>query len=71
MTLAVQTCRPIGEGFYGVDIKESAGKYYVIEVNDNPSIDYGWEDAVLKNILYEAVMKALVHRMERIALGVY
>jgi hypothetical protein len=29
---------------YGVDIKESNGKVYVIEVNDNPSLD-GGEDA--------------------------
>jgi glutathione synthase/RimK-type ligase-like ATP-grasp enzyme len=70
VNLAVQTCRPIGEGFYGVDIKEKNGKYYVIEVNDNPSIDYGWEDRVLKNVLYEAILKSLLNRMERIAMGV-
>ena len=34
----------IGKGMYGVDIKESNGKVYVIEVNDNPSLD-GGEDA--------------------------
>ncbi len=34
----------IGKGMYGVDIKESNGKLYVIEVNDNPSLD-GGEDA--------------------------
>jgi glutathione synthase/RimK-type ligase-like ATP-grasp enzyme len=70
ITLALQTCRPIGEGFYGVDIKEKDGKYFVIEVNDNPSVDAGWEDAVLKNVLYETVLKSLLHRMERIAMGV-
>lgn len=34
----------IGNGMYGVDIKESNGKVYVIEVNDNPSLE-GGEDA--------------------------
>jgi len=34
----------MGRGLYGVDIKESNGKLYVIEVNDNPSLE-GGEDA--------------------------
>jgi glutathione synthase/RimK-type ligase-like ATP-grasp enzyme len=34
----------IGKGMYGVDIKECNGKLYVIEVNDNPSLE-GGEDA--------------------------
>jgi len=34
----------IGKGLYGVDIKECNGKLYVIEVNDNPSLE-GGEDA--------------------------
>jgi glutathione synthase/RimK-type ligase-like ATP-grasp enzyme len=34
----------IGSGLYGVDIKESNGRLYVIEVNDNPSLE-GGEDA--------------------------
>jgi glutathione synthase/RimK-type ligase-like ATP-grasp enzyme len=71
VNLAVQTCRPIGEGFYGVDLKERDGKYFVIEVNDNPSIEAGFEDTVLKNVLYETIMRSLLHRMERIAMGVY
>jgi len=31
----------IGKGMYGVDIKESNGRLYVIEVNDNPSLEGG------------------------------
>lgn len=34
----------IGQGLYGVDIKELHGKFTVIEVNDNPTIDAGYED---------------------------
>jgi len=42
--LGKQAGNAIGKGMYGVDIKESNGKLYVIEVNDNPSLD-GGEDA--------------------------
>jgi glutathione synthase/RimK-type ligase-like ATP-grasp enzyme len=34
----------IGSGLYGVDIKNSNGDAYVIEVNDNPSIESGEDD---------------------------
>ncbi len=34
----------IGRGLYGVDIKESNGRLYVIEVNDNPSLESGEDD---------------------------
>lgn len=42
--LGRQAGNAIGKGLYGVDIKESNGKLYVIEVNDNPSLE-GGEDA--------------------------
>jgi glutathione synthase/RimK-type ligase-like ATP-grasp enzyme len=42
--LGREAANAIGKGMYGVDIKESNGKLYVIEVNDNPSLD-GGEDA--------------------------
>jgi hypothetical protein len=42
--LGIQAGKAIGNGLYGVDIKESNGKLYVIEVNDNPSLESG-EDA--------------------------
>lgn len=34
----------IGKGLYGVDIKGSNGKFYVIEVNDNPSLEGGEDE---------------------------
>lgn len=43
--LGLEASRAIGHGLYGVDIKEVNGKYLVIEVNDNPNIDAGGEDA--------------------------
>lgn len=61
---ALRAANLIGDGFYGVDVKESDGKFYVIEVNDNPSIDTGVEDAFLKNELYLRIMRALLRRIE-------
>lgn len=61
---ALRAARPIGDGLYGVDVKQSGKKYYVIEVNDNPSIDAGFEDAVLGKALYEVVMRTFLERVE-------
>ncbi len=55
----------IGDGLYGVDLKEVKGKAFVIEVNDNPSIDAGCEDQVLGEELYLAIMASLRRRMDR------
>lgn len=33
------------DGLYGVDLKETADGVFVIEVNDNPKLDHGWEDS--------------------------
>ncbi|MCA9081876.1 MAG: RimK family protein, partial [Planctomycetaceae bacterium] len=46
--LALKAANLIGDGLYGVDVKESNGNFYIIEVNDNPNIDAGYEDTVLK-----------------------
>ena len=62
--LAIKAANPIGDGLYGVDIKESDGKFYVIEINDNPNIDAGVEDMVLRDELYRRVMEVFLKRME-------
>jgi glutathione synthase/RimK-type ligase-like ATP-grasp enzyme len=62
--LAVKVASYIGDGLYGVDIKEVDGRFLVIEVNDNPSIDAGWEDEVLKDGLYVAVMQHFRDRLD-------
>lgn len=61
---AMKATRPIGNGFYGVDIKEKDGIGYVIEVNDNPSVDSGVEDCYLGDELYKLILSELLHRME-------
>jgi glutathione synthase/RimK-type ligase-like ATP-grasp enzyme len=54
----------IGNGLYGVDIKQTRDRTVLIEVNDNPSIDAGVEDAELGDELYRRVMHELLRRME-------
>ena len=61
---ALKAANLIGDGFYGVDIKESEGKFYVIEVNDNPNADFGIEDKVLRDDLYLRVMQTFLKRIE-------
>ena len=55
----------IGDGLYGVDIKESGGQFYVIEVNDNPNLDSGVEDKLLRDDLYLRIMESFVRRLEK------
>ncbi|WP_237062406.1 MULTISPECIES: RimK family protein [Microbulbifer] len=66
---ALRATRPIGNGFYGVDVKESAGKGYVIEVNDNPSIDSGVEDKYLGRELYRQILSEFIRRLEARRVG--
>ncbi len=44
LEIGKQASAAIGDGLYGVDIKELHGEYTVIEVTDNPTIDAGYED---------------------------
>lgn len=61
---AVKSARLIGTGLYGVDLKEVDGRVVVIEINDNPSIDAGIEDAVLKDRLYDTLIQSFTRRLE-------
>jgi len=63
--LAIKATRSIGAGFYGVDIKQIKDKFYVIEVNDNPNVDVGVEDELLKNELYLELMRVFRNRIEQ------
>jgi glutathione synthase/RimK-type ligase-like ATP-grasp enzyme len=51
---------------YGVDMKELDGKFYVIEINDNPSIDAGIEDKVPKEKLYETIMESFINKIKSV-----
>lgn len=62
---ALKAANAIGDGLYGVDLKMINGKAYVIEVNDNPSIEAGIEDEVIKDELYNTIMDVFRRRLER------
>lgn len=62
--VATKAASLIGRGLYGVDLKETDAGVFVVEVNDNPNIDAGIEDAVLKDDLYRAVISTLIRRLE-------
>lgn len=62
--IAVQAANLIGDGMYGVDLKQVGSQCYVIEINDNPNVDAGNEDAVLSDALYREVMGVFRKRIE-------
>ncbi|HJV86011.1 MAG TPA: RimK family protein [Noviherbaspirillum sp.] len=62
--IAVQAANLMGDGFYGVDLKQVGVQCYVIEINDNPNVDAGNEDAVLSDALYREVMGVFRKRID-------
>ncbi|MGH8402050.1 MAG: ATP-grasp domain-containing protein, partial [Gammaproteobacteria bacterium] len=65
MTAALRAANLIGNGLYGVDIKQNDKGIYVIEVNDNPNMEAGVEDAILKERLYHAVLGEFITRLDK------
>jgi glutathione synthase/RimK-type ligase-like ATP-grasp enzyme len=61
---ALNATNLIGDGFYGVDIKQTEKGFAVIEINDNPSVDTGCEDVCLGNQLYDMIMLEFLRRMQ-------
>jgi glutathione synthase/RimK-type ligase-like ATP-grasp enzyme len=61
---ALNAARLIGDGLYGVDLKQNDKGVFVIEINDNPSIERHVEDLVLKDDLYRAILQDFVRRIE-------
>lgn len=61
---ALKAANLIGDGLYGVDLKQTGDGIYVIEVNDNPSIEAGVEDQILKDDLYRCIMKEFIRRLD-------
>jgi glutathione synthase/RimK-type ligase-like ATP-grasp enzyme len=61
---ALKATKLIGKGLYGVDMKEVDGKFYIIEINDNPNIDAGVEDVILKDKLYTTIIDVFLNRIK-------
>ncbi len=65
LDVAARAARPIGEGFYGVDIKQTDHGFVVMEVNDNPNLEHGIEDAVGKDEIWIRLLKWFIERFEQ------
>jgi glutathione synthase/RimK-type ligase-like ATP-grasp enzyme len=66
---ALAAANLIGDGLYGVDMKQTAKGPVIIEVNDNPNLDSGVEDKYLKDQLYREVLGEFMRRLEIRALS--
>jgi glutathione synthase/RimK-type ligase-like ATP-grasp enzyme len=64
LRLALRSANLIGDGFYGVDLKQVGKDWYLIEINDNPSVEYRVEDRYLREDLYRRVMAVFLRRIE-------
>jgi len=62
---AVRAARCIGDGLYGVDLKETKDGVFVIEVNDNPNLDHGCEDSGEKDEVWVRLTQWFLDRLER------
>ena len=61
--MALKSAKLMGKGLYGVDIKVVNNKPMVIEINDNPNIDFGVEDAYYGDLIYTKILTALKTRL--------
>ena len=67
--VALKAAGLIGNGLYGVDLKQVGNRVVVIEVNDNPSIEAGVEDGVMKDALYREIVGTILRRVEQRKMG--
>ena len=66
---ARQAAALMGDGLYGVDLKQTEKGVFVIEVNDNPNIDAGVEDQILKEALYGRLIDEFIRRIQKVRQG--
>lgn len=62
---AIAAANLIGDGLYGVDIKQTDRGIMVIEVNDNPNVDAGIEDLFLGDELYKMIIQEFIRRLDQ------
>ncbi|MCX5495023.1 RimK family protein [Kaistia dalseonensis] len=62
--IGLRAAQLIGNGLYGVDIKQTDDGFFVIEVNDNPNIEHGIEDAAEKDQVWIELTRWFVDRLE-------
>src|SRR5690606_41579337 len=65
----LRAARCIGDGLYGVDLKETDDGVVVIEVNDNPNLEHGIEDAAEKDEVWIKLTRWFTERVDRRSAG--
>jgi glutathione synthase/RimK-type ligase-like ATP-grasp enzyme len=65
LDIGARAARLIGRGLYGVDLKQTAAGVFVVEINDNPNIDHGYEDAAEGDIVWRRLVTWFIDRIER------
>ncbi len=64
LSMALKSAKLMGKGLYGIDIKVIDNVAMVIEINDNPNIDFGVEDSYYGDVVYIEVLNAFKKRLE-------
>jgi glutathione synthase/RimK-type ligase-like ATP-grasp enzyme/gamma-glutamyl:cysteine ligase YbdK (ATP-grasp superfamily) len=65
--VALRAAALVGRGMYGVDLKETPRGPVVIEVNDNPNLDAGYEDTAEGDVIYQEILGVFLQRIEEVA----
>jgi glutathione synthase/RimK-type ligase-like ATP-grasp enzyme len=61
---ALKSAALVGSGLYGVDLKTRDERVYVVEINDNPNVDAGYEDKIQGRDVYRRIMASFLARLE-------
>ncbi len=61
--IGLRSASLIGDGLYGVDIKETPDGFFVVEINDNPNIEHGVEDASEKDQVWVELTRWFIDRL--------
>ncbi len=64
LNMATRAAAAMGRGLYGVDLKQFGDSVLAIEVNDNPNLNAGFEDAVLERSLYDRIVGYFLTQLE-------
>lgn len=60
--LAVRATKLIGRGLYGVDLKETTRGVIIVEINDNPDLNNGYELATAETEVWQRVINWFLSR---------
>lgn len=63
LSSAMKAAKAMGDGLFGVDLKVAYGQPYVIEVNDNPNLDHGYEVLDGHEAIYARIVEVFHQRI--------